>query len=84
MLGKKVVATLWGTHRWKKLGIDPERLSWQAMPAPSFDPVPPTKEDDEADFQPAAGRPLTMAEAKKGLALTFNVPASSIEITIRG
>jgi hypothetical protein len=28
--------------------------------------------------------PLTMAEAKKGLALTFNVPPEAIEITIRG
>jgi hypothetical protein len=27
---------------------------------------------------------LTMAEAKKGLALTFNVPPEAIEITIRG
>jgi hypothetical protein len=27
---------------------------------------------------------ITMAEAKKGLALTFNVPPESIEITIRG
>jgi len=28
--------------------------------------------------------PLTMAEAKTGLALTFGVPPEAIEITIRG
>jgi hypothetical protein len=29
-------------------------------------------------------QPLTMAEAKKGLALMFNVAPEAIEITIRG
>jgi len=32
----------------------------------------------------AGGKALTMAEAKKGLALAFNVPPEAIEITIRG
>jgi len=36
-----------------------------------------------SNSKPTVG-PLTMAEAKKGLALTFNVPPEAIEITIRG
>jgi len=41
------------------------------------DPTPHTK-------PLARGSPLTMAEAKKGLALTFGVKPEAIEITIRG
>jgi hypothetical protein len=38
-----------------------------------------------ASLKKASGvEPLTMAEAKKGLALTFNVPPEAVEIAIRG
>jgi hypothetical protein len=63
----------------KELGIEPAKLKWKPMPEPSemSDPMPHTK--------PLAGvSPLTMAEAKKGLALTFGVAPEAIEITIRG
>jgi len=39
--------------------------------------VPGTSDDGPA-------RPLTIAEAKRGLALTFKVPVDAVEITIRG
>jgi hypothetical protein len=61
------------------LGIDPSSLDWEQMPAL---PERPT-----AAAQPipqSATAPLTMAEAKKGLALTFGVTPEAIEITIRG
>ncbi len=68
------------------LGIDPEKLTWEKMPAvPAVIPYMSTEiEDDEAELPPGPVRGLSMAEAKQGLALTFNVPPSSIEITIRG
>lgn len=58
------------------LGIDPAKLTWETMPDIAETPNAATNE--------AGGKALTMAEAKKGLALTFNVPPDSIEITIRG
>jgi hypothetical protein len=68
------------------LGIDPAKLASEKMPEPG---ILPHLTGDVADGAPAATtlaaeRPLTMAEAKRGLALTFNVPQSAIEITIRG
>lgn len=60
------------------LGIDLTTLKWEAMPEPA-NTLPLVKEDRKT----AIGA-LTMAEAKKGLALTFNVPPEAIEITIRG
>jgi hypothetical protein len=63
----------------KELGIDPSRLKWQRMPEPSetFSRATEVKEL-------ARHGPLTLAEAKKGLALTFGVAPDAIEITIRG
>jgi hypothetical protein len=63
----------------KDLGIDPAKLKWRPMPEPSEIPelTPHAKPS-------ATGSPLTMAEAKKGLALTFGVKPEAIEITIRG
>jgi hypothetical protein len=63
----------------KELGIDPAKLKWQPMPESSEmpDPTPHAK-------PLALGSALTMAEAKKGLALTFGVAPEAIEITIRG
>jgi hypothetical protein len=60
------------------LGIDPSLLTWEAMPKPANLPEPRVLSTS------LVGQPLTMAEAKKGLALTFNVPPEAIEITIRG
>jgi hypothetical protein len=47
-----------------------------------------TEDASEAEFPPAKSgekvRPLSMSDAKKGLALTFGVAPEAIEITIRG
>jgi hypothetical protein len=59
------------------LGIDPHSLEFKAIDgeASSADAkAAPTMED----------RPLTMAQAKRGLAITFGVEPDAIEITIRG
>ena len=65
----------------QELGIDPATLKWEHVPehAPEIN----------GEFAPAlkntsSTSPLTMAEAKKGLALTFGVAPEAIEITIRG
>jgi hypothetical protein len=61
-----------------ELGIDPGELSFQQLQAliepPARAPAVP----------PHTGRGLTIAEAKRGLALTFGVGEDAIEITIRG
>jgi hypothetical protein len=67
------------------LGIDPNELTFEPMPEPVNVGQPinvegPVKSPDE---NPAHG-PLTISEAKRGLALTFGVPEDAIEITIRG
>lgn len=64
------------------LGIDFTKLDWKPMPART-EATKATSVRREAN-QTATLGPLTMAEAKKGLALTFGVPAEAIEITIRG
>jgi hypothetical protein len=56
-----------------QIGIDPSTLVWTPMPERSPEPV----------AQVTGARALTLADAKKGLAFTFNVPPESIEITIR-
>jgi hypothetical protein len=62
------------------LGINFSKLKWEAMPV--------RDETATADEHPPVSRTavgaLTIPEAKKGLALTFNVPPEAIEITIRG
>jgi hypothetical protein len=63
------------------MGIDFSKLKWEAMPEQTAAPAP-VAESLPASL--ASIGPLTMAEAKKGLALTFNVPPEAIEITIRG
>ena len=60
------------------LGIDPSALSFQQLQAPVEPPV------KVAAASPQTGRGLTIAEAKRGLALTFGVGEDAIEITIRG
>jgi len=63
------------------LGIDPAKLTWETMPEVG-------REAQDEELAPSVAKPgikaLTMAEAKKGLALTFNVSPEAIEITIRG
>jgi hypothetical protein len=61
------------------LGIDPSTLKWETMPAPSDE-----AERGLAQARLTGAQPLTLAQAKKGLALAFNVSPESIEITIRG
>ena len=62
-----------------ELGIDPSTLKWEHMPKQSGAPEP-----TRAAIGPNSGTALTMADAKKGLALTFGVSPEAIEITIRG
>lgn len=62
----------------KDFSIDPARLKWVKMPEPS-------EVVSVHSAKPQAGTvALTMADAKKGLALTFGVAPEAIEITIRG
>jgi hypothetical protein len=65
------------------LGIDPAKLKWEPMPESENAPAPVVTTPPASTSKTAVG-PLTMAEAKKGLALTFNVSPEAIEITIRG
>jgi hypothetical protein len=64
----------------EELGIDPSTLKWETMPEPA-NVRKPARTSSHKSGEP---QPLTMAEAKRGLALTFNVAPESIEITIRG
>jgi hypothetical protein len=61
------------------IGIDPSSLKWEVMP----EPINATEPVDQGS-KTFGVKPLTMVEAKRGLALTFNVAAESIEIIIRG
>jgi hypothetical protein len=63
-----------------ELGIDLLALDWEEMPKQVANELA----QKVARLKEATIQPLTMAEAKKGLALTFNVPPEAIEITIRG
>jgi hypothetical protein len=72
-----------GYRTLEALGIDPSTLDWEDMPEPSETTAAAPK-GPSTSMQPSAVMPLSMAEAKKGLALTFNVPPEAIEITIRG
>lgn len=65
----------------ESLGINPSSLKWEHMPKSSIE-TKPTKQAGEKGKSHI--QPLTMAEAKKGLALMFNVAPEAIEITIRG
>jgi len=62
----------------EELGIDPSTLKWQPMPKAGMSPTP------EAPAPRIANMPLTIADAKKGLAQTYGVAPEAIEITIRG
>jgi hypothetical protein len=63
----------------KEWGVDISKLKWM--------PMPKAKPEDDAETEPKTARdirPLSMIDAKRGLALTFGVPPEAIEITIRG
>lgn len=67
----------------EELEIDPAKLAWKTIPDAAETP----KRDTGVEAAPTNGagvKALTMAEAKQGLALTFNVPPEAVEITIRG
>ena len=65
----------------EEFGIDPSALRWEPMPATeAATPAPTASNKANSD---TTGH-LTMAEAKKGLALTFGVSPDAVEITIRG
>ncbi|HEY3770330.1 MAG TPA: hypothetical protein VGN44_16780 [Candidatus Angelobacter sp.] len=62
----------------EELGINFSKLKWEAMPKLNDNSAPITH------LKTSGIQPLTMAQAKQGLALTFNVAPEAIEITIRG
>jgi hypothetical protein len=67
------------------LDIDFDALDWQPMPSKTNGVAEAPAEPSQPVSAITTGdRPLTMAEAKKGLALTFGVAPEAIEITIRG
>jgi len=75
-----IVADAWNGHRnpvfytdLETIGIKVDELQFQPMPRKEFR----SKRD-------GTNGPLTMTEAKEGLALMFGVSPSDIEITIRG
>jgi hypothetical protein len=63
------------------LGVDPATLKWEVMPEL---PQTITQAEVAIPTQRLDSEPLTIAEAKKGLARAFNVTPEAIEITIRG
>jgi hypothetical protein len=64
----------------EEFGIDdPEALSWQPLPPK----VTETPADEAQDEDRDGFGPLTIAEAKAGLALGLGVPETAIEITVR-
>jgi hypothetical protein len=62
------------------LGINFSSLKWERMPEPNKVTVPSPRAPHLATVR-SIDRPLTMAEAKKGLALTFNVPTEPVLIS---
>jgi hypothetical protein len=66
------------------LGIDPVMLKWEAMPEPAEALACAQDELDVGAVNVSSGEALTIAQAKRGLALTFRVPVEAVEITIRG
>jgi hypothetical protein len=65
----------------KEVGIEPSTLRWEPMP----ESVGTVGKTDEPTVAPTNGaKPLTLNEAKNGLAQTFGVSPEAVEITIRG
>jgi hypothetical protein len=66
----------------QELGIDPATLNWEHVP--EHTPNPDGKLAPSSSSTSEISSPLSIAEAKRGLALTFGVAPEAIEITIRG
>ncbi len=66
------------------IGIDPSTLKWESMPNVDEPHVHAPRLNSHNSESPKGNSPLTIPEAKKGLAITFGVPPEAIEITIRG
>ena len=62
----------------EEFGVNPASLRWQSIPPRSESAV------SSAHERPSGEGPLTIAEAKRRLAVTFGVRADAIEITVRG
>jgi hypothetical protein len=62
----------------EELGIDPKDLTFKPMPAPTKVLTP------QPSSEAVRTRPLTITEAKAGLALQFGVLPEAIEILIKG
>lgn len=62
-------------------GIEFRKLNFQPMPQqePATQPALATRSS-----VPGGVKPLTLAEARQGLAATFGVKPEAVEITIRG
>jgi hypothetical protein len=63
----------------EELGIEPGTLEFCLVPEPS-----PVRSEGKLEGPSAFTSPLTIEEAKSGLAATFGVSPEAIEITIRG
>lgn len=63
----------------ERFDTDLSALQWEPMPDQKPLPAPVSRE-----VLPPDVHPLTIAEAKHGLSLTFGVPQDAIEIIIRG
>jgi hypothetical protein len=60
------------------LGIDPASLKFEPMPTPI------REEAAHEALEASQGEGLTIAQAKRGLAKTFGVSETAVEITIHG
>ena len=67
----------------EELGIDPSTLHFEPMPSAAV-PSPSSAKGAGTASAPAPAAGLTIAEAKKALAVTFGVKPDAVEITIRG
>lgn len=70
------------TSTLEELGIDEDKLEWHPMPAAQTLNKP--QERQVHSTEQGGVRPLSIADAREGLALTFGVRPEAIEITIRG
>ncbi len=66
----------------EELGIDPAELAFKPMPVPDIAPELAAEDTADEEAEEAPFR-LTLAQAKQGLANTFNVSPEAVEITIR-
>lgn len=84
------IPALWANWRnpvkylsFSELGINLRSLKFKPVPASEVTEAPTQKSSPAAPTK-APAQMLTIAEAKKALALTFGVKPDAIEITVRG